>query len=306
MPDRIFNHTVVRDLKPENLLLDDEGHIRLTDFGLAKKITDGQQVCVRKLFCNHPKRQNADEWFQTRSYCGTPEYMAPEIILDTGHNFAVDWCVASCPPLRAYALPANTLRHGRWCLGILIYEMHVGKTPFVHKDRKQMYHSIIKKDPEYPASFPPLAKDLCNKLLWSAPPHFPAHAASGSNTTRSKTYQSRLGSGSGGGRDVQAHPLPFAHCFIVTLCDVQAHPYFRGLDWQMLLRRDVAMDKDWIPLIDERDGVQVIYLLCRVTAHTTSCRPAISVTLHFAELRSAVDRAGPQTGAAGKSTVEIP
>ena len=59
------------------------------------------------------------------------------------------------------------------------------------------------------------------------------------------------------------------------------------------------MDKDWIPLIDERDGVQVICLLC----HTTSCRP---VTLHFAELRSAVDRAGPQTGAAGKSTVEIP
>ncbi len=263
MPDRIFNHAVVRDLKPENLLLDDEGHIRLTDFGLAKKITDGQQVCVRKLFCNHLNRQNADKWFQTRSYCGTPEYMAPEIILDTGHNFAVDWCVASCPSLRAFALPANTCRRGRWCLGILIYEMHVGKTPFVHKDRKQMYHSIIKKDPEYPASFPPLAKDLCNKLLWSAPAHFPAHVASLSNTTRSKTYQSRLGSGSGGGRDVQAHP------------------YFRGLDWQMLLRRDVAMDKDWIPLIDERDGVQVIYC---VESHGTPPLVGLCHQLRFPSL----------------------
>jgi serine/threonine protein kinase len=145
------------------------------------------------------------------------------------------------------AFPANTRRRRRWCLGILLYEMHVGKTPFVHKDRKQMYHSIIKKDPEYPASFPPLAKDLCNKLLWSAfrfPPGACRTHAVCSDVTRhfSKTYQSRLGSGSGGGRDVQAHP------------------YFRGLDWQMLLRRDVAMDKDWIPLIDERDGVQVVYL----------------------------------------------
>ena len=124
----------------------------------------------------------------------------------------------------------------RWCLGILIYEMHVGRTPFVHKDRKQMYHAIIKKDPEYPASFPPLAKDLCNKLLWSARARRAFLFVS--NTSRSKTYQSRLGSGSGGGRDIQAHP------------------YFRGLDFDALLRRDVAMEKDWIPIIDERDGVQ--------------------------------------------------
>ena len=102
-----------------------------------------------------------------------------------------------------------------------------------------MYHAIIKKEAEYPASFPPLAKDLCSKLLWSAyalgTPRLTVH----SHASRSKTYQSRLGSGSGGGRDVQAHP------------------YFRGLDWEALLQRDVAMDKDWIPLIDERDGVQV-------------------------------------------------
>ncbi len=110
----------------------------------------------------------------------------------------------------------------------------------MHKDRKQMYHAIIKKDPEYPASFPPLAKDLCNKLLWSARARRAFLFVS--NTSRSKTYQSRLGSGSGGGRDIQAHP------------------YFRGLDFDALLRRDVAMEKDWIPIIDERDGVQAIAL----------------------------------------------
>ena len=85
------HHTAGRDLKPENLLLDDEGHIRLTDFGLAKKIADGQQVRARVAV----RAGGCDDWPQTRSYCGTPEYMAPEIILDTGHNFAVDWCAAS-------------------------------------------------------------------------------------------------------------------------------------------------------------------------------------------------------------------
>ena len=94
-----FHHAVVRDLKPENLLLDDEGHIRLTDFGLAKKIDDGQQVqCNSSVWCACVRvcemiERKADGYPQTRSYCGTPEYMAPEIILDTGHNFAVDWCV---------------------------------------------------------------------------------------------------------------------------------------------------------------------------------------------------------------------
>ena len=87
---------------------------------------------------------------------------------------------------------------------------------------------------------------------------------------------------------------------------MQAHPYFRGLDWQMLLRRDVAMDKDWIPLIDERDGVQVIYCLfvclCRVArqAHSSRQLRYPSHCTLLLELRPAVDRAGPQTGAAGK------
>lgn len=84
------NGIIYRDLKPENILLDEEGHIRLTDFGLSKQ----------GIF-----KQNED---QTFTICGTPEYLAPEIIMGEGHGKAVDW----------------------WSLGTLIYEMLVGRPPF--------------------------------------------------------------------------------------------------------------------------------------------------------------------------------
>jgi serine/threonine protein kinase len=129
----------------------------------------GSRCCCLQARACEAGGGKADDCVQTRSYCGTPEYMAPEIILDTGHNFAVDWCVMHHMHFITLFTARIPLMACRWCLGILIYEMHVGRTPFVQKDRKTMYHAIIKKEPEYPANFPPLAKDLCTKLLWSVP-----------------------------------------------------------------------------------------------------------------------------------------
>lgn len=94
------NNIVYRDLKPENLLLDPEGHIRITDFGLSKKDVEGDTA---------------------QSLCGTPEYLAPEILRKVPYGKSVDW----------------------WSLGILIYEMINGLPPFYDSNRKMMYHRIL-------------------------------------------------------------------------------------------------------------------------------------------------------------------
>jgi protein kinase X len=86
------NNIMHRDLKPENVLMDETGYIYLADFGLSKFLSNG-----------------AD---QTYSFCGTAEYLAPEILDMKGHGFSVDW----------------------WTLGILIYEMATGRPPFMHKN----------------------------------------------------------------------------------------------------------------------------------------------------------------------------
>mmetsp|Transcript_3659 Transcript_3659/g.4044 ORF Transcript_3659/g.4044 Transcript_3659/m.4044 type:complete len:392 (+) Transcript_3659:1-1176(+) len=112
-----------RDLKPENILLDGDGHIKLTDFGLSKSM---------KL---------------SYSFCGTPEYLAPEILLGQGHSKEVDW----------------------WSLGCLIYEMLAGYPAFQNKNRKQLYQDILKNDPLIPTHFSPIARDLLTKLLVSDP-----------------------------------------------------------------------------------------------------------------------------------------
>ncbi|KAK4475584.1 hypothetical protein MN116_000861 [Schistosoma mekongi] len=94
---------IYRDLKPENILLDSKGYAILTDFGLCK--------------------QNLDNQSTTLTFCGTPEYLAPEILRKQPYDFAVDW----------------------WCLGCVIYEMLHGLPPFYSENRSHMYRYILER-----------------------------------------------------------------------------------------------------------------------------------------------------------------
>ncbi|KAL8117100.1 hypothetical protein AgCh_015127 [Apium graveolens] len=173
---------VYRDLKPENVLLQNDGHVILTDFDLSFRTSCRPQV--RKLPLPNRKRSTSqsppvfisEPVAKSNSFVGTEEYIAPEIIKGDGHSSAVDW----------------------WALGILLYEMLYGRTPFKGKNRQKTFGNILYKELTFPSSIAVslAAKQLIHSLLKRDP-------------------DNRLGSDSGPN-------------------EIKEHAFFRGIKWPLI------------------------------------------------------------------------
>ncbi|KAM6311409.1 ribosomal protein S6 kinase alpha-5 isoform 4-T4 [Aegotheles albertisi] len=151
---------IYRDIKLENILLDSDGHVVLTDFGLSKEFL-------------------TDENERAYSFCGTIEYMAPDIVRggDTGHDKAVDW----------------------WSVGVLMYELLTGASPFTVDGEKnsqaEISRRILKSEPPYPQEMSALSKDIIQRLLMKDP-------------------KKRLGCGPTDADEIKQHPFFQGYSFV--------------------------------------------------------------------------------------------
>uniref|UniRef100_A0A8C2Z857 Protein kinase N3 n=1 Tax=Cyclopterus lumpus TaxID=8103 RepID=A0A8C2Z857_CYCLU len=153
-------YSQLTDLKLDNLLMDADGFVRIADFGLCK---EGM---------SHGDR--------TTTFCGTPEFLAPEVLTDNTYTRSVDW----------------------WGLGVLVYEMLVGESPFPGDDEEEVFDSIVNDDVRFPRFLSPESVSLIQKLLQKNP-------------------EKRLG---GGEEDAS---------------EIKRHRFFKRMDWAALLAKDL-------------------------------------------------------------------
>lgn len=179
---------IYRDLKPENILLHQLGHIMLSDFDLSKQSANAKNPEIQFSKASHLVNPTIDtkaciDGFRTNSFVGTEEYIAPEVIRGKGHTSAVDW----------------------WTLGIFIYEMLYGTTPFKGRDRKATFSNILKREVRFAEahSVSSPCKGLIKKLLI-------------------KDETKRLGSKTGAS-------------------DIKSHAFFKNTQWALLRNQKPPM-----------------------------------------------------------------
>lgn len=183
---------VYRDLKPENILLGWDGHLRLTDFGLSKEAVTG-----------------AGAKGGTKTFCGTPEYLAPEILENKGHGKAVDW----------------------WSLGTLMYEMLCGLPPFYDQNMQRMYDKILHAE-----------------LRFREVPSFDSGGATKSILTHllKRKVEDRLGSGPTDAQEIIDHPYFGSLSMPANPRHNQPSPAtIAALDFGAILRKEV--EPEFIP-----------------------------------------------------------
>lgn len=152
-------------MKPENILLDADGHVVLTDFGLSKQFEPALGLDNQR----------------TGTFCGTAEYLAPEILKQEPYTYAIDF----------------------WSLGMILYEMLEGITPFYHEEHGEMYRRILEDDLEFTDAFDDVSQDFIAGLL-------------------RRDEHKRLGTGPNG-------PII-----------IRSHPYFSGLDWSDVYHKRIT------------------------------------------------------------------
>lgn len=173
---------IYRDLKLENLLLDKDGHIKVADFGLCKEdITYGRT---------------------TKTFCGTPEYLAPEVLDDNDYGRAVDWWGTG---VVMYEMVSKRLHQIMKYIYKQIYFLNLqicGRLPFYNRDHDVLFTLILLEDVKFPRNITDEAKSLLSGLL-------------------AKNPRNRLG---GGQDDVK---------------EIQAHPFFASINWTDLVQKKV-------------------------------------------------------------------